>query len=207
MLDTTKRLLIAGIFITSLVVANVVTGKLLDLGGLIVPGAFLLYAFTFLCTDIYNELYGRKEAQKLVNIGFVTSIFASIMILLTMYLPVYEGAAETQEAYEVLLGPNIRFVFASMVAYYLSQTLDVYVFDRIGKKTKGKHKWIRNNVSTLLSQLVDTAIFITIAFMGGPAPLLVMIGSQFLVKMFVAIADTPVFYLITKNHVNKAYLE
>ena len=200
-----KRMLIYALFITSLVVANVVAGKVLNLWGLEVPGAFLLYAFTFLATDLTSELYGKKEAQKLVFTGFVASVFASIMIFLTQLLPVAPFAAHVQEAYEVLLGANFRFVAASMIAYYASQTWDIWFFHKIGKATKGKHKWLRNNASTATSQLIDTVIFITIAFLGAVPNLLWMVVSQYIVKLGVAAVDTPVFYLLTKGVKNKAF--
>lgn len=197
-----KKLLIQAIFITSLVIANVVTGKVVNLFGLIVPGAFLLYAVTFLMTDLMSELYGKKEAQKLVKVGFISAVFSAAMIYLTGLLPPAVFATETQEAYKVILGTNARFVFASMIAYYLSQSWDVWFFHKIGKLTKGKHKWFRNNISTMTSQIIDTVIFITIAFIGNAPGLLWMIVSQYIVKVGVAIIDTPLFYLLTYKQKN-----
>lgn len=194
-----KKQLIEAIFITSLVIANVVTGKILQLGPFIVPGAFLLYAFTFLCTDLISELYGKEEAKRMVKIGFIASLFSAIMIFLTQYLPAAQFALDKQAAYEVLLGTNFRFVIASMIAYYVSQSWDVWVFHKIKNKTGIKNKWIRNNVSTISSQFFDTAIFITIAFAGNVPNLLLMIGSQYLLKMAIALLDTPLFYLFSRE--------
>lgn len=194
-----KKTIIISIFIASLLIANVVTGKILNIFGLIVPGAFLLYAFTFLMTDLISELYGKKEANQLVFAGFIASVFASIMILLTQFLPVAPFAKDVQTAYEKLLGMNIRFVFASMVAYYISQSWDVWFFHYLGKKTNGKHKWLRNNMSTMTSQAIDTAIFIILAFGGDVPNLLWMVASQYIVKMIIAALDTPIFYLLTRK--------
>ena len=197
-------MLITALFVTSLVVANVVTGKILSLDAgffnFIVPGAFLLYAVTFLMTDLMNELYGRKEAQTLVKVGFIASVFAAIMIYLTQLLPAAPFAMEVQEAYEILLGTNMRFVFASMIAYYLSQTWDVWFFSKLKDRTNGRHKWLRNNASTMTSQLLDTIIFITIAFIGTPGVELgIMVFSQYVLKLLIAAVDTPIFYLLTRN--------
>lgn len=194
-----KKTMIVALFIASLVIANVVTGKVLDLFGLIVPGAFLLYAVTFLMTDLMNELFGKDEAQRLVKAGFIASIFASIMIYLTSLLPAAVFAQDVSAAYDTLLGMNMRFVFASMVAYYLSQTWDVWVFDLLRKRTNGKAKWLRNNVSTMTSQLLDTVIFITIAFWGVVPDLWLMVVSQYVLKLGIAALDTPVFYLLTRK--------
>lgn len=200
-----KRMLIYTLFTTSLVIANVVTGKILQIGPFTVPGAVLLYGITFLCTDLVSELYGKKEAQKLVITGFICSLFASVMILLTQYLPSALFAMDKQEAYVTLLGTNFKFVFASMVAYSVSQSWDVWMFHKMGKLTSGKHKWIRNNASTMTSQLFDTVIFITIAFAGVVPNLLWMIASQYIVKLIIALIDTPVFYLLTKNVTQKEF--
>lgn len=194
-----KKTIIVALFVTSLVIANVVAGKVLDLFGLIVPGAVLLYGITFLMTDLMNELYGREEAQRLVKTGFIAAVFASLMIYLTSLLPAAVFAQQAARAYDTLLGMNFRFVFASMVAYYISQTWDVWIFDKVRRRTKGKAKWLRNNLSTMSSQLIDTIIFITIAFIGDVPSLGIMIISQYVVKLAIAAVDTPVFYGITKR--------
>ncbi|MCA1806732.1 MAG: queuosine precursor transporter [Actinobacteria bacterium] len=142
----------------------------------------------------------RKEAQTLVKVGFFASLFAAVMIFLTQHLPAAPFAAEVQQAYEVLLGANLRFVFASMIAYYISQTWDVWIFSKLKEKTEGKHRWLRNNASTMSSQLLDTVIFISIAFIGTPGLNLgLMIVSQYVLKLIIAAADTPVFYLLTNK--------
>lgn len=195
-----KLTIIKAVFITSLIVANVVTGKILNLFGLILPGAALCYAVTFLCTDIIGEIEGKKAAQDLVNIGFFSTILAMILIYFTQLLPAAEFATEKKQAYDILLGTNWRYVIASMIAYYISQTWDVYVFHYLKKKTNNSKKWLRNNMSTITSQLIDTCIFITIAFAGQVPDLLWMVFSQYIFKVGIALIDTPFFYLLTKKH-------
>lgn len=192
------------IFITSLIVANMVTGKILNLFGLVVPGAAICYAFTFLCTDIVSELEGKKEAHRLVILGFICSIFATGLIYLTQILPAADFATGQAEAYSILLGINPRVVIASMVAYFISQWVDVNIFHAIRNKTGGRHKWLRNTASTSMSQILDTGIFITIAFWHVVPNIWVMIGSQYLLKLFISIMDTPVFYLLTNTKLIKA---
>jgi len=194
-----KKTVIIALFISSLVIANVVTGKIVNIFGLIVPGAFLLYGITFLMTDLMSELYGYKESKQLVHVGFIASVFSSVMIFLTGLAPSAPFAAKAGEAYKTLLGMNIRFVAASMVAYYASQTWDVWLFELLKNKTNGKHKWLRNNVGTMTSQLIDTAIFITIAFWGAVPNLWHMIASQCILKFMVALCDTPFFYFFTRK--------
>lgn len=191
------------LFITSLLTANVVAGKVVLLfGKLVVPAAVVAYAITFLATDIINELYGKEKANEVVKYGFIAQITASILIYLASKLPVAPFMPEMQEAFTMLLGQNARFVIASLMAYAVSQAHDVYSFDWWKRKTKGKHKWIRNNFSTMISQLIDTAIFITIAFYGVVPNLLAMVVSQYIIKFCLALLDTLFFYYFTSGDVN-----
>jgi len=194
-----KKQLIQTLFICSIVVSNIIAGKIISIFGLIVPGAVLCYAISFLGTDLLSELYGKKVAQRTVLLGFIATLFASLMIYLTLFLPAAPFATEQSKAYEVLLGLNFRFVLASMAAYLLSQTFDVWIFHKIRNSTKGKHRWLRNNLSTSLSQLLDTSIFISIAFYGIVPDLLHMIFSQYIIKLGIAALDTIPFYLLTRS--------
>ncbi|WP_102345031.1 queuosine precursor transporter [Bacillus sp. Marseille-P3661] len=188
------------LFATSLVVANVLAGKIVMFGEFItVPAAVITYAFTFLLTDIIHERYGTKQAQQAILYGFGAQVFASIMIIIGQMLPVAPFAADSQAAYDTLLGQNARFMIASMAAYFISQHVDVYIFSTLKKVTKEKHKWLRNNLSTLSSQLIDTTIFISIAFIGTVPNIWMMILSQFAVKLVLALLDTPLFYLFTRK--------
>lgn len=186
-------------FATALVVANILAGKVIMIAGSIVlPAAVITYAFTFLFTDIIHEKHGKEYAQKAVVYGFGAQIFATIMIFIGGLLPVAPFATEAQTAYETLLGQNYRFVIASLAAYIISQNVDIYVFSKLKDMTKGKHKWLRNNVSTFSSQFLDTTIFITIAFIGTVPNIWIMVVSQFAVKVLLAVLDTPLFYFFTR---------
>lgn len=193
-----KLTLLTAFFVTSVVIANVLAGKVVAFGDyVILPAAVVTYAFTFLLTDIINELYGKKAAQRAVIFGFYAQIFAMVMIYIGMLLPALEQ--EMQSAYEMLLGQNFRFVVASMAAYFIAQSWDVWIFNKLREKTNGKHKWLRNNASTMSSQFIDTAIFITIGFWGSVPSLWAMIVSQYCVKLVLAALDTPIFYLFTRE--------
>lgn len=188
------------ILVTSLVIANVVAGKVVQFWGVTLPAAVVSYAFTFLCTDVISEKWGKEKATQAVKFGFIAQIFAAGLIFTAQHLPVAPFAQGTQEAFNVILGQNWRFVLASLTAYLVAQNSDVYTFHAIKKITGEKHKWLRNNGSTMTSQFIDTAIFITIAFYGQVPNLLVMIVSQYAVKLGLAAIDTPLFYLLTKKN-------
>lgn len=205
------------IFVVSLVISNVVTSKLLYTGvslfgnAITLPGAGICYAITFLMTDVIGELWGKEQANKTVRFGFIGQIIASLLILLTQHLPTSDS--NMQLAYEMLLGQNWIFVIASLSAYYLSQSWDVYIFHKIRsrfveKSGSVKNRWIWNNISTMTSQIIDTVVFILIAFGFGfgwifnaamlPTLFSMMIG-QYVFKLMLAALDTPFFYLLTTN--------
>lgn len=197
----TERNLITinAIFIMSLVVSNVVAGKVVDIFGLTVPAAVVAYAITFLCTDIINEIWGKQEANWTVRLGFITQLIALTLIYGAILLPPAIFAIEFNEAFVMVLSQSGRMVGASLVAYMVSQAHDVWSFNFWRKVTKDKHKWLRNNASTMISQILDTAIFITIAFYGTVPNLLWMIFSQYIIKFILAAIDTPFFYLLTRK--------
>lgn len=207
------------VFVVCLIVANVVTAKVIDTGirfddtPILIPGAALTYAMTFLCTDIIGEIWGKREANKAVWRGFFAQMIALSLILLTQLLPAYDE--EMQEAYEKLLGQTPMFVLGSLVAYLCSQRWDVWIFHKIRGSffADPKYRWIWNNASTMTSQIIDTAIYISIAFgigfgwffkEGGMTLTLYMIMGQYLLKAGLAILDTPFFYFFTRKQIDKS---
>lgn len=200
---------INAVFIMCLVVANVVTAKVVDTGislfgtPVLIPGAVLTYAITFLCTDVIGEIWGKAEANKAVLRGFGVQSLALGLIVATQYFPAIDP--DMQNSYEMLLGQTPVFVIGSMVAYLCSQSWDVWVFHKIRDKFNGEpsKRWIWNNLSTMTSQIIDTAIFITIAFgLGFGFSLDIVLGmivGQYSVKFVLAALDTPFFYLLTRK--------
>lgn len=207
-------LFLSGIFITALVLGNIIgTTKFVNVFGLTVPAGVLAYPFTFLATDLICELYGKKKAQTLVWIGFILNLFMLGLMTLGHYLPdasSVSGAASTFErVYEFMVGN----VIASMIAYLIAQTIDVNMFHFWKKLTKGKHLWLRNNASTTASQLVDTISILTILYLAdnlGPEidsidKLIPLIFYSYLFKFFFALFDTPLFYLGVRLLKNKVH--
>lgn len=204
---STKNLVIMNcFFVAALLIANVVASKVVSLWGLVVPAAVVAYPWTFLCTDVIGQIWGKAEANRTVRIGFTVQLFALGLIACAMALPVAPFATEFQAVFVSVLGSSWRFVLASLVAYLFSQSWDVWVFHKIkdaiaarngGNSSAGR--WIWNNASTMTSQVIDTAIFITIAFYGVVPNLALMILSQYVVKLFIAAFDTPVFYILTRK--------
>lgn len=192
-------LLLNGIFLTSLLIANILASKVVTFWGFVLPAAVVAYPLTFLMTDVIGEIWGKEEANRTVRNGFICQVISLILISLAILLPV-APFADNQAEFQSILGQSFRVVFASMIGYLVAQFNDVLIFHKLKEKCSGKHKWLRNNVSTMISQLLDTAIFITIAFIGTVPNIFTMILSQYAVKAFYALIDTPFFYLLTRKH-------
>lgn len=186
-------------FVTLLVVANIVAVKPVSLYGLVLPAGTIAYPLTFLVTDTISELYGRKVATRVVWYGFALSAVMVVLVHIAKILPpadFWEG----QQAYETILGSVPRVVLASLCAYLVSQHSDVLLFHRLRRITNSRHLWLRNNASTMVSQAIDTSLFISIAFAGAvPADVLWgMMATQYLVKVGVAAVDTPLVYALVR---------
>ena len=194
---------LAGIFLTSLTLGNVVgITKFVDLGWFVIPAGLLAYPFTFLATDLISELYGRRRAQSIVWVGFSMNVFMLVLMWLGHMLPDatgVSGATTTFEQVYAFMKPN---VVASMVAYLVAQSIDVQLFHFWRQLTDGRHLWLRNNGSTMLSQLVDTALILSILYAAGSlgedvdsiAKLIPLALSSYAFKLVFALLDTPLFY-------------
>ncbi|HDL89710.1 MAG TPA: VUT family protein [Thermodesulforhabdus norvegica] len=189
-------LYLTGLFVAIVVISNVIAGKLVQVGPFVVPIAVFCYPLSFAFTDIISEVYGKHVASRVIRVGFGASI---ILVLFSLLVVVYPPASffEKNKAYVDVFGFTPRIVFASLLAYLASQTHDIWAFHLWKKKTKGHHLWLRNNLSTMASQFIDTAIFISVAFVGifPEAVVFKMLVSQYLVKLFIAALDTPFVYL------------
>jgi len=197
-------LFLSGIFMTSLVLGNIIgTTKFVNIFGLIVPAGVLAYPFTFLATDLICELYGKKRAQTLVWVGFAMNFFMLGLMTLGHYLPDATGVSGAASTFENVYRFMIGNVIASMIAYLIAQSVDVHLFHFWKRLTKGKHLWLRNNASTIFSQLIDTVAILSILYWAnnlGPeidsvGRLTELIFASYLFKFFFALFDTPLFYL------------
>jgi uncharacterized integral membrane protein (TIGR00697 family) len=183
---------IAAVFAGCLVGSAVLAVKPVSLFGLTFPAGVLAYAVTFACTDVISEIWGRQRGQQVVLAGFFALAVFYGLAWLAIALPP-AGFWKGQPAFGSVLGSTLRIVIASLVAYLVSQMGDLILFHRIRLQTKGRWLWLRNNGSTMVSQAIDTALFITIAF-AGVFPVIPMMIGQYLVKLAIAAADTPFVY-------------
>jgi queuosine precursor transporter len=184
----------------SVIVANIQVVQTVELFGLAATLGNIVYATSFLVTDILSENYGKQEAKKAVWIGFFSLISMTILMNLALYFKPLEGddfALITHEATATIFKLMPRIAVASLIAYLLSQRHDVWAFHLWKKRfNKENQLWLRNNLSTMVSQLIDSSVFVLIAFYGvfETGVLIEIFITTYFLKWIVATADTPFVY-------------
>lgn len=218
-------LILAGVFICSMTMLNVLgITRFIQLGPMALAIGVLPYPLTFLCTDLICELYGKQRANFLVSVGLGLNLLIISFLVLANAIPSVPPDSQppwqalqlaeqislpngnivsgSVELFHLVYACSSGAVFASMVAYVAAQYCDVQLFHFWKRLTQGRHLWLRNNFSTLLSQMVDAFMVISVtfgaSFLAGAISLrqmLLLMGSNYLFKMTVALADTGPFYL------------
>lgn len=199
-------IVLAGIFIASLVSCNLIFQKFFvwDAFGLHtfeISVGILPYPVTFLVTDIISELYGKRRADMVVIAGLAASFFVIGVVLVADAATATSWSPVDDATFHHVFGLYGPAVFASMAAYLCAQFVDIRVFHFWKRVTKGKHLWLRNNGSTVVSQLVDTSAVLALLCLAGAIGwerFLPLLGSGFLFKSLVALTDTPFFYLAVR---------
>lgn len=193
------------LIVFNLLICNIQVLKTIELFGMTTTLGNILYAGVFLATDLLSEFHGKAEARKGVLIGFTTLLMTTVYMQLALHFVPAESDF-VQPHLEAIFGFLPRLAFASMAAYLTSQMHDVWAYHFWKRKTNGKALWLRNNASTLVSQLIDTSIFCFLAFYGEfpMAVLLEILVTSFIFKAFVGLLDTPFMYLARRFHINGA---
>ena len=213
--NNNNLMLLITIFVASLITSNIISSNGMINTGITIcnitlstSAGLLAYALTFLMTDVIGQIWGKKEANQTVIYGFIGQVICTVLIYLTpiIFKPWFIGS-DTYNALNALGW----FTAGSLVAYICSQTWDVFVFHKIkdlakkkfGEEKYQKQRWLWNNGSTMTSQIIDTVIFVGIGFgvglgMSGNELIGIMIG-QYCIKFIIALLDTPIFYLMTRE--------
>ncbi len=206
-------LYLAATFIAALVVCNLIANKFItiDLGfkTFIISAGVLPYPITFLITDILSEIYGKKKTARIVWAGFGASLFVLGVLLLAQQFTAIAGSPVDDETFNKVFGNSWRVIFASMTAYLCAQLIDVRIYHFWKEKTAGKHLWLRNNFSTVFSQLVDTTLVVCVLFLGvrSHSEIIQFILDGWLFKILCAFIDTPLLYASTAFIRNKLDLK
>lgn len=189
---------ITALFVTVLLLSNVTSTKIVDLGPFTFDGGTILFPLSYIFGDILTEVYGYSRSRKVIWLGFVSALLMSVTFFIVGVLP---PAADWphQNAYNQILGLTPRIVAASLVAYFVGEFCNSFILAKLKLLTHGRWLWARTIGSTLIAQIVDTALFILIAFTGvvPNGLLLTLIVSNYLFKCGVEILFTPVTYWMT----------
>ncbi len=197
-------LIFIGIFITSLIVSNLIFQKFFQLNFLGInfelSVGIIFYPITFLVTDVVSEIYGKKKANQMVITGIFSSIFCLLIIQIANFLPATEWSPVNTETFNLVFGNTSLAVGASMLAYLCAQLMDIKIYHFWKKITQGKHLWLRNNLSTIPSQFLDTFLILLLLCAGGAIEwnkFFTLFKQGFLFKILIAVIDTPIIYLFT----------
>lgn len=178
------------------VLANIITAKNVNMFGLSTAIGTVMFASTFLATDILAEYYSPRDARKAINIG----LFSNVILIISTQIALLYTPSEfdyAHDAMQTLFSLNLRISIASAAMYYIANMADIYIFSKIKKKTEGRMLWLRNNVATILCNCLENFGFIGLAFAGiyDFATIMTIAISTSIIEALVAICDTPFLYI------------
>jgi uncharacterized integral membrane protein (TIGR00697 family) len=200
-------------FLATIIITNVITARYFTIKNLTFTSGAITYHLTFLITDITSEMYGKHKAQLMVWMGFIVSIFMLIILKIAQSTTAHHNSPVTQQLFQEIFKPTPSIVIGSMAAYIASQFTDIAIFSFIKKITKGKYLWLRNNLSTLISQLIDTIVFALITWTIWPmitnspsnnnTVIHSIVINEYILKVAFIILSTPILY--TAVHLIKKF--
>ncbi|MCC6142455.1 MAG: queuosine precursor transporter [Candidatus Hydrogenedentes bacterium] len=191
------------VVILNIMLCNMMGPKITNIFGFNTTMGAILYSGIYFATDLLGERYGKREANRAVFIGFAVSVLVIVMTQLSLlFQPTTLGerpadlAARAHASQDVLFNMTPRFVLGSLLAYLISQTHDVWLFHVIKDLTAGRHLWLRNNVSTIVSQSIDTVVYAFVVWWGYVSlhEALALGAAKYMFKVIIALLDTPFIY-------------
>jgi len=188
---------ITAFFVAVLLISNVASSKMVQFGPFAFDGGTLLFPLSYIFGDILTEVYGYKRSRSVIWLGFGAALLMSVTFIVVGKLPP-AGDWPNQAAYDAILGLTPRIVLASLVAYFAGEFSNSYILAKMKIWTKGRHLWARTIGSTVVGELLDSAIFVTVAFLGtmSNALLVTVIVSNYIFKTLVEVVFTPVTYRV-----------
>lgn len=194
-----KLQLLLTVFISSLLIGNLLGSKLINVFGIVTSVGVFGYPPTFLITDIVEEVKGKEVTRTFVHAGFLSLCIAVFFVFVSTGLPP-ASVYLSNEAYISVFSNSMRIILASMTAFLISQYHDLWAFNFWKQKTNGRYLWLRNNLSTIVSQLIDSTVFMFIGFYHLTPELdafytLSMVLPLWVLKVCFALLDTPFVYL------------
>ncbi len=186
---------IAALFITCILASNILIVKQIEVFGLTLPAAIIIFPLSYIFGDVLTEVYGYGNTRRIIWLGFFCNLLLVIAIWLVGIMPAAQ-VFDAQAAYERILGNTPRFLIASFIAYLAGEFVNSYVMARLKMLTRGRWLWTRTIASTIAGEAVDTAIVLLVGFWGvlSPAVILSMIFWHWLIKVCYEILATPLTY-------------
>jgi uncharacterized integral membrane protein (TIGR00697 family) len=191
-----KERLYSAIIVFLILIAGV-GGKIVDFFGFETNTGNIFYASVFLATYFLIERYGRREGIRSIWIGVIAVVFFSLLARLTSALTGSGATAELDAALSVAFDPLLRLTFASLLAYAISQTCNVYLYIYLKERLKGARVWLRANATNIVAQLIDSTVFFLVAFLGTVpfANVWEVLLTGFVIKVIFMLAAAPLLYL------------
>ena len=191
-----RFVVVVAVFVTALVVSNIIAVKLVEVSGRVFPAGLVIFPLSYVLGDVLTEVYGIKAARRVIWLGFACNLLALGAIQAAIHLPAADFWQENQAAYEQILGTTWRLFLASLAAYIVGELANAYVLAYMKGATRGRWLWTRTIGSTIVGEGLDSAIFITIAFAGTGASLLNPIITTWLIKVAWETLATPLTYAV-----------
>jgi uncharacterized integral membrane protein (TIGR00697 family) len=185
--------IIVAIFITCLLTANVIAVKIISIGSFLVPAAIIVFPISYIFGDVLTEVYGYRRARQVIWLGFICNLAFVFFVWAGQMLPA-ASFWEGQAAYETILGYTWRLLLASFIGYLAGEFINSFIMAKMKIMTRGRWLWSRTIGSTIAGQMLDSGLFITIAFIGTPSFLPVLILYHWLGKVVIEAAATPLTY-------------
>ena len=187
-----RFVVVAGFFVTALVVSNIIAVKLVEMSGRIFPAGLVIFPLSYLLGDVLTEVYGIRSARRVIWLGFACNLLALGAIQAAIHLPALDP--EFQVQFEAVLGTTWRLFLASLAAYIVGELANAYVLAYMKGATRGRWLWTRTIGSTIVGEGLDSLIFVTIAFAGTGAGLANPIVTTWLIKVGWETLATPITY-------------
>lgn len=191
-----KSDLVLSLYITCIVVSELLGSKTFTLWGVTASVAIFTYPLTFTINDVVTEVFGKERAVSFVKSGFVVLCSLFLFTLLALVLPPSSRFAATNGAYQEVFGKSLRIIVASLTAFWLSERFDILVFTKIKAKLGKRKLWLRNNLSNFIGQLFDTTLFMMLAFYqpGHLEFIVSLIWPYWILKCVFSVVETPFTY-------------
>ena len=189
-----RFVVVAAVFVTALVVSNIIAVKLVEMSGRVFPAGLVIFPLSYLLGDVLTEVYGVRAARRVIWLGFACNLLALGAIQAAIHLPALDP--DFQRAYDQVLGTTWRLFLASLAAYIVGELANAYVLAVMKGATGGRFLWTRTIGSTIVGEGLDSLIFVTIAFAGTGAALVNPVVTTWLIKVGWETVATPLTYAV-----------